>query len=489
LNGLAERNEHLFFRLLAANAAKLMPIVYFPTVGLACQKFGMLHQNAKGLYVTMKDKGHIYQVLKNWPESDIRAICVTDGERVLGLGDLGANALAIPIAKLQLYTAFAGLHPCQLLPIILDVGTKKKSLLSDPYYIGIRLQRVFGVMYDEFIEEFLRAVVRRFGQNCLIQFEDFENENAFRLLKKYRKRYCIFNDDIQGSAAVVLAGILAALKRTKKKLKNNRILFFGAGEAALGMAALCVKAFEKECQCLEEAKSKVYMFDSRGLIVKDRPTGGITALKERFAQKMQPIDSLEDVIYIIRPTVLVGASAVAGAFTKKILKAMAAVNERPIVFALSTPVDKAECTPLEAFTHTDGNVVFASGVPYAPFVYDSCRYYPGQGTSSYIFPGVVLGVICSGMETIPEDVFLIAAQSLADLVTEDDIKKGSLYPPIRQIPCVSSKIAKSVMEFAFEHGLANLRPEPKDKEAFIKAQMYEFDYPSSFPKLFGPDIK
>ncbi|XP_038655409.1 LOW QUALITY PROTEIN: NADP-dependent malic enzyme [Scyliorhinus canicula] len=478
LMALQDRNEKLFYRVLTSDIERFMPIVYTPTVGLACQQYGLAFRRPRGLWVyfiTIHDRGNIATLLKSWPENDIQAVVITDGERILGLGDLGSYGMGIPVGKLALYTACVGINPQLCLPVMLDVGTDNEELLKDPLYIGLRHKRVRGQAYDDLLDEFMQAVTERYGQQCLIQFEDFANTNAFRLLNKYRNKYCTFNDDIQGTAAVAVAGLLAALRITRNKLSDHKFLFQGAGEAAMGIANLIVMAMEKEEIPRQQALAKIWMVDSKGLIVQGR--ANLTDQKLMFAHPHPALLNLRDAVHCLKPTAIIGVSAIGGAFTEQIIRDMASFNEQPIIFALSNPTSKAECTAEQCYQLTKGKAIFASGSPFNPVTMEDGRVlYPGQGNNAYVFPGVALGVIACGLKHIDEEVFLIAAETIVAQVLEEHLAEGRLYPPLSTIRTVSSAVAIKVVEYAFRSGMASLYPEPEDKESLICSLIYSTDY-------------
>ncbi|KAA8588005.1 hypothetical protein FQN60_001199 [Etheostoma spectabile] len=442
---LQDRNEKLFYRLLTSDIEEFMPIVYTPTVGLACQQYGLTFRRPRGLFITIHDKGHIATMLNSWPEEDIKAIVVTDGERILGLGDLGGYGMGIPVGKLALYTACGGVRPQQCLPVLLDVGTNNQTLLDDPLYIGLKHKRIRGKEYDELVDEFMQAVTDKYGMNC--------------------------------TASVAVAGILAALKITKNGLLDHTFVFQGAGEAALGIAHLLMMAMAKQGLSREEAAKKIWLVDSKGLIVKGR--GHLNHEKEEFAHDHPHVKTLEEVVHTIKPTAIIGVAAVTGAFTEKIIKDMASFNERPIIFALSNPTSKAECTAEQCYTLTEGRGIFASGSPFNKVTLaDGRTFYPGQGNNAYVFPGVALGVIACGVRHISDDIFLTTAEAIADMVTEENLAEGRLYPPLNTIREVSFKIAVKIVNHAYKHNMASLYPEPKDKEAFVLSHIYSPDYDS-----------
>ncbi len=471
LNELHDRNEALFFRVVTDNIDEIQPLIYTPTVGLACQRFGYIFQRPRGLFIGANDRGRIAELLGNWPYPT-KLIVVTDGERILGLGDLGANGMGIPVGKLSLYSACAGIHPELCLPVMLDVGTNNEALLDDPYYIGMRQRRLSGAAYDEFVDEFITAARETFP-GVLIQFEDFANHSAFRLLHKYRDKICVFNDDIQGTAAVALAGLFSALRVTGGKLTDQTVLFLGAGEAATGIADLVVSAMMAQGASEAEALRRTWLVDSRGLVVRSR--SDLTEHKLRYAHDHASVGDFLTAIRTLRPTAIIGVAAVGGAFTPEVLQTMAQINDRPIVFALSNPTSKAECCAEEAYRHTGGRALFACGSPYDPVQLDGKTFVPRQGNNSYIFPGVGLGAIASGARLVTDEMFMAAAHTLANLVSEADIEQGSLYPALPRIREVSAHIAAAVADVAYQRGLATGQA-PNDLIAYVQSQMYDPHY-------------
>jgi malate dehydrogenase (oxaloacetate-decarboxylating)(NADP+) len=471
LNELHDRNEALFFRVVCDNIDEIQPLIYTPTVGLACQRFGYIFQRPRGLFIAAGDRGRIAELLGNWPYP-AKLIVVTDGERILGLGDLGANGMGIPVGKLSLYSACAGIRPELCLPVMLDVGTNNEALLNDPYYIGMRRYRLSGAAYDEFVDEFVTAA-REIFPGVLIQFEDFANHSAFRLLHKYRDEIPVFNDDIQGTAAVALAGLFSALRVSGGKLTDQTVLFLGAGEAATGIADLVVSAMVAQGASEAEAVRRNWLVDSRGLVVKNR--SGLTDHKLRYAHDHAEIGDFMTAIDTLKPTAIIGVAAAGGAFTPEVLQAMARINHRPIVFALSNPTSKSECSAAEAYRHTGGRALFACGSPYDPVELNGKTFVPRQGNNSYIFPGIGLGAIACGARLVTDEMFMAAAHALADLVSEADVAQGSLYPALPRIREVSAHIAAAVAEVASKRGLATGQA-PNDLTAYIQSQMYDPNY-------------
>uniref|UniRef100_A0A0E0KZB7 Malic enzyme n=1 Tax=Oryza punctata TaxID=4537 RepID=A0A0E0KZB7_ORYPU len=426
---LQERNERLFYKLLIDNVEELLPVVYTPTVGEACQKYGSIYRRPQGLYISLKDKGKILEVLKNWPERSIQVIVVTDGERILGLGDLGCQGMGIPVGKLSLYTALGGVRPSACLPITIDVGTNNESLLNDEFYIGLKQRRATGEEYHELLEEFMTAVKQNYGEKVLIQFEDFANHNAFDLLAKYSKSHLVFNDDIQTEIPI------------------------------------------------EDCRKKVWLVDSRGLIVESRKES-LQHFKQPFAHEHEPVKTLLEAVQSIKPTVLIGTSGVGKTFTQEVVEAMATFNERPVIFSLSNPTSHSECTAEEAYTWTKGRAVFASGSPFDAVEYDGKTYVPGQSNNAYIFPGFGLGVVISGAIRVHDDMLLAASEALAEQVSEDNFAKGLIFPPFTNIRKISAHIAAKVAAKAYELGLASRLPRPEDLVKYAESCMYTPAYRS-----------
>ncbi len=468
LSLLQERNETLFYQTVMAHIGRIMPIIYTPTVGQACKEFSHIAREPKGFFITPDDRGKIKKILGNWPQKDVRVIVVTDGQRILGLGDLGANGMGIPIGKLALYTACAGIPPAACLPVMLDVGTNTDEYLNDPLYLGYPRKRLTGKAYFDLVDEFVTAVQERFP-DALIQFEDFLTPNAYALLQKYRHRVLCFNDDIQGTAAVALAGVYTSTRITGVKFSDLRIMFLGAGSAATGIADLITTALIDDGLSLDEARKHLWFVDLHGLVVKSR----IDLLPHNlaYAHDHAPL-KFGDAIDAIRPHVLIGATGAPGTFTKDVIERMSRINERPTIFALSNPTSQAECTAEQAYSWSKGQAIFASGSPFAPVTYAGKTYRPAQGNNAYVFPGIGLGAVVCRARTLPDDLFLEAARTLARTVRPADLEEGALYPPLQEIRRISLAIATSVATKAYEMKLAR-----GSRPANIRRSIEKFMYP------------
>ncbi|CAN8065569.1 unnamed protein product [Agarophyton chilense] len=472
-------DEQLFFAAVQSNVRKLLPMIYTPTVGEACQHYSDLHIPLRGLWIGIDQRGRVDQVLANWPETDVRAIVVSDCERILGLGDLGANGMGIPVGKLLLYSACGGIRPEHCLPVVLDVGCNTPSIRNNENYIGLDHHRVTGAEYDDFVQEFIDAAVKRFGNSCLIQFEDFGNSNALRLLKQYRNNVCCFNDDIQGTAAVGLAGILTALRvdGVPSSLLHHKFLFLGAGSAGIGIARLIVLALQREGMEEKEALQKCWFVDSKGLVYNGREH--ISEAKRDFAHKVSPDiaqvgnGGLLKVIKAVKPTALIGVSTIAGSFTEDVIREMANINKRPIIFALSNPTSKSECTAEEAYKYSDARVIFASGSPFPSVkLGDGRMMVPGQGNNAYIFPGMGLGVLLSQTTSVPDSMLLAAADTLSQMVEMEQLATGCMYPDLSSLLDISAAVAKAVCDEAKRLGLNQVDVSDLDVSK-IRQGMYE----------------
>jgi malate dehydrogenase (oxaloacetate-decarboxylating)(NADP+) len=468
LSDLQVRNETLYYAILMSDPATYMPIVYTPTVGEACQKFGHIFRAPRGIYLPISARGRLKELLSNWPEKDVRFIVVTDGERILGLGDLGAGGMGIPIGKLSLYTACAGVPPPCCLPIVLDVGTNNQVLLDDPLYLGLRQQRVRGEEYLAFVDEFVAAVQQLYPK-CCIQWEDFANFNAVPILARYRDKICTFNDDIQGTAGVALAGIYGALRLTGGKLSEQRFLFLGAGSAATGIAELISLAMEQEGMDPAAARRRNALFDIKGLLVTSRTD--LADFQKPFAQEHSPVSTFVEAVEALRPTGIIGVSTVPKLFNREVIEAMARINERPIIFPYSNPTSRSECTAEEAYRWSDCRAVFASGSPFPPVEINGRRFVPGQGNNVYIFPAMGMAVFATEATRVTEEMFIVAAQAVAEQVTEEDLSMGLIYPPQSRILEASLHVAERIAAYIFDQGLARV-PRPDDVGALVRARAY-----------------
>jgi malate dehydrogenase (oxaloacetate-decarboxylating)(NADP+) len=473
LSDLQARNETLFYAVLMSDPATYMPLVYTPTVGEACQKFAHIFREARGMYLPITARGRVREILGNWPAQDVRFIVVTDGERILGLGDLGAGGMGIPIGKLALYTACAGVPPQYCLPVVLDVGTNNAALLEDPLYQGLRQNRVRGAEYMDFVDEFVEAVQALYPK-CCIQWEDFANLNAVPILARYRDRVCTYNDDIQGTAGVALAGILAASRITGTKITDQRLLFLGGGSAGTGIAELISQAMAREGMDIAAARQRNALFDINGLIVTSRTD--LADFQKPFAQDRPPIGTFVEAVKALRPTAIIGVSAVPKLFTHDVIAAMAESNKRPIIFPYSNPTSRSECSAEEAYRWSDGRAIFASGSPFPPIEIGGKHFVPGQGNNVYIFPAMGMAVFATEASRVTEDMFIVAAQAVAEQVTDEDLATGLIYPPQSHILEASLHVAERVATHIFERGLARV-PRPDDIGALIRTRAYHPVYP------------
>jgi malate dehydrogenase (oxaloacetate-decarboxylating)(NADP+) len=468
LSQLLDSNETLFFKTIISEPAKFLPLVYTPTVGEACEKFGHIARRPRGLFISIRNKDHIREILKNWPVKDIRFTVVTDGGRILGLGDLGICGIGIPIGKLVLYTSCAGVPPEHTLPIVLDTGTNNEAFLNDPLYPGLRQKRITGKEYDDFIEEFVTAITEVFPKIC-IQWEDFKGVDAIRILDKYKDKICTYNDDIQGTATIATAGFISISRLTGKPFTEQKFLFLGAGAAAFGIADMLVQKFQKDGLTREEALTHISMFDVNGLLVQSR--NDLADYQKQFARECEPINDFAEAVLKLEPTAIIGVSTVGGAFNRQVIENMSLVNERPVIFPYSNPTSHSECTAEQAYTWSKGRAIFASGSPFPPVLYEGQTFTPGQGNNVFIFPAMGLAIFATEAKRVTDEMFLTAAEAVAEQVTMDDFEKGLIYPHVNDILQVSVNVAVKVAEQIFNSGLAGVE-RPQDIRAFIISRMY-----------------
>jgi malate dehydrogenase (oxaloacetate-decarboxylating)(NADP+) len=478
LTNLLDHNETLFYRTIMSDPARFLPIVYDPTIGEACLKFGHIYRQPRGMYLSMARRGKVREVLKNWPQKDVRFICVTDGGRILGLGDLGANGAGIPIGKLQLYTACAGVPPQYLLPMYLDAGTNNEQYLHDPLYLGMRKTRPSTKELYAFVDEFVEAVQDVFPK-CCIHFEDWTGVDAVHLLQRYRDKYCVYNDDVQGTAGITLAGMINAAKLKGTQLKDEKYLFLGAGSAGIGLADLLCSALVAQGMRLKDAQSRVYMFDVNGLLESTRKD--LADFQKPYAHKHAPTREFVAAIESIKPTTIIGVSTIGGAFTRQVIEAMLRTNGRPVVLALSNPTEHAECTPEQAYSWSKGKAIYAAGVPFPPVHLNGKTFLPGQANNFYIFPAVGMAIFATQAKRVTDDMFIEAAKAVADQVPSDLLKQGLLYPLQSNILETEIETAARVAKLVFDSGLARVDKPAGDMVAFIRRHVYKPEYHTQAP--------
>lgn len=476
LEDLHDRNETLYHRVLVDHMEEMAPLIYTPTVGQACKEFGMRFRRPRGMYFTEADRGHMAAMVYNWPHKDVHVICVTDGSRILGLGDLGANGMGIPIGKLSLYCAAGGIAPHRVLPVVIDVGTDNEELLEDDFYLGVQKKRVKGAEYYQLVDEFMQAVRHRWP-NVLVQFEDFSSDKAQILLNHYRHDHLCFNDDIQGTGATTLAGVLGALRAKGEDVNDlgkQRIVIAGAGSAGIGVAQVLMQAMIAQGRTPEEAKACFFVVDATGLLGVENHDN-LSPEQRDFTREEDGGMPLDEVVKKYKPTMLLGMTGVGGLFKEEIIRDMAAHCEHPVIFPLSNPTIKAECTAEQAFQWTDGKCIFASGSPFAPVSMDEKTFYPTQCNNMYIFPGLGLGATLCGAERVSDKMLYVAAEALANFVTDEDLEVGKVFPPLNQIRDVSRRVAVAVIRQAMEEGQATkLRGKDiEDLELFVEKKMYD----------------
>jgi len=474
LVNLLDHNETLFYRTVMSDPARFLPIVYDPTIGEACLKFGHIYRQARGMYLSIARRGKVKEILKNWPREDIRFICVTDGGRILGLGDLGANGMGIPIGKLQLYTAAAGVPPQNLLPMYLDAGTNNEQYLNDPLYLGLRKTRPPTAELFSFVDEFVEAVQEVFPK-CCIHFEDWTGVDAVHLLKRYRDKYCVYNDDVQGTAGITLAGMINATKLKGTKLKDEKYLFLGAGSAGIGLADLLCSALVADGMELKAARSQVWMFDVNGLLQSTRRD--LVDFQMPYAHEHAPTKDFVAAVESIKPTTIIGVSTIGGAFTQKVVEAMSRINERPVILALSNPTEHAECTAEQAYNWSLGKAIYAAGVQFPPVNYKGQTRLPGQANNFYIFPAVGMAIFATQARRVTDEMFIEAAAAVADQVSAEQLKQGLLYPLQSNILETEIKTAARVAALVFDSNLSRV-DRPVNMETFIRQHVYKPEYQS-----------